>query len=55
MKRWTPVFTENRTAFPPEEVAKAIGLQVDMVTRIYRNITIRRGRTNYLRAQPIYP
>ena len=40
---------------PPEEVAEIIGLGVEMVTRIYRNIAVRRERTEYLRAQPIYP
>jgi NAD+ synthase len=40
---------------PPEEVAQVIGLGVEMVARIYRNIAVRRERTEYLRAQPIYP
>lgn len=40
---------------PAEEVAAAIGLEADMVARFYRNITVRRARTEYLRAQPIYP
>lgn len=42
-------------AIPAEEVAAAIGLDAGMVTRFYRNIAIRRARTEYLRAQPIYP
>jgi len=40
---------------PPEEVAEVIGLGAEKVSRIYRNIAVRRERTEYLRAQPIYP
>lgn len=40
---------------PPEEVAEVIGLGAEKVSRIYRNIAVRRDRTEYLRAQPIYP
>lgn len=40
---------------PAEEVAAAIGLDAGMVTRFYRNIAIRRVRTEYLRAQPVNP
>jgi NAD+ synthase len=40
---------------PPEKVAEAIGVQADLVTKIYRIISLRRSRTEYLRAQPVYP
>ena len=40
---------------PPEEVSAAIGLKAETVEKFYRNISIRRARTEYLRALPIYP
>ncbi len=39
----------------PESIAEAIDVEPDMVARIYRIVELRRARTEYLRAQPVYP
>jgi NAD+ synthase len=40
---------------PSGEVAKAIEVEEALVAKIYRIIELRRSRTGYLRAQPVYP
>lgn len=40
---------------PAAAVAAAVGLDAEIVSRFYRNIAIRRARTEYLRSQPVYP
>ena len=40
---------------PPQEIAAVTGLEVEIVSRFYRSIGIRRARTEYLRSHPLYP
>jgi NAD+ synthase len=40
---------------PSGDVAKAIKVEEGLVAKIYRIIELRRSRTGYLRAQPVYP
>jgi NAD+ synthase len=45
----------ERNGFSPEEIASAIGVDTDTVSRLLRIVGLRRTRTEYLRAQPVYP
>lgn len=39
---------------PAKEVSAATGLDDETVSRFYRNIAVRRARTEYLRLRPLY-
>jgi len=45
----------EENGIPAGDVAAAIGLEPEMVARLYRSIAIRRARTAYLKAQPLRP